>query len=80
MNACISLAVNPDQTGAALTLQEEDKMTPETTPQASLNSPISPAIDLDNEYPVGLEAAEPDELGAWWLDLGCVGLPSDLAV
>jgi len=55
-------------------------MTPIQAPQLDADLPTSTDIDLGPEFPVGLGTTSADDLGAWWLDLGCVGLPADLAV
>lgn len=75
-----SLRVEPDHPGPVPQPREEREMTPIQAPQLNANLPGSTLIDLDSEYPVGLDTTGPDDLGAFWLDLGCVDLPAGLAV
>ncbi len=72
--------VEPGQGGPGHNHREEREMTTIQAPQVDAELPASTIIDLGPEFPVGLGTTEPDDLGAWWLDLGCVGLPADLAV
>ncbi len=69
-----------DHPGPVPSPREEREMAPIPAPQLNANLPSSTVIDLDSEYPVGLDTNGPDDLGAFWLDLGCVDLPAGLAV
>ena len=68
------------QGGPVQSPREEREMTPIQAPQLDADLPTSTDIDLGPEFPVGLGTTSADDLGAWWVDLGCVGLPADLAV
>ena len=54
-------------------------MTPLTSP-VMYETPENQAENRFPGYPMGLDFAGPDDLGDWWLDLGCVDLPEVLGV
>jgi len=53
-------------------------MSPLATPVAAEFTDIE-AADVSPDYPVGLDTDAPDDLGAWWLDLGFIDLADGLA-